>query len=700
TAPGLSALASAAAAKVSSFGAQSLANVAWGLARLAKSEEQALIVGLLRQSVLQVSGMRVAELCALSWSLAALGASSDNGNSHTNDNNNNNNNNSSNSNSNNNSSSNNNDNNNLVYGMSALTVLAARASLQVSEGKPAEICGLLWAFAKLSVAHRPLFEAAEVAAMARLSDFSAKALAGLAWAWATANLVASERIGLLPAIGSLLAERLLELAPQEIANSAWAFAVLKLADSGLPLLTALAEHRAEEDLLSDWAIRDLANVLWACATLSCGRGPVAQLSEAIACESVRKLEGSSPQDLANLAWAFAPLRIAEPSSAELVSVAAGRLSELTASGFANLSWAFATSATSWALPEATWCGVSLELSHRLVSLEAIAMAGNSSVSNNNNKTNIGLLDLAQAVVSTVWALNFADALDAPLAEAARAALLQDRLVVYKPPGWEVDSSVEVGTDGAHSLSKFVSSVCPPSFRALASDLVHGRGFVHRLDVPSSGLILVALTCEAYYDLRFQLSSGGVARDYVVLCHGWAAPELRKIFAPIDSREGQSSRILLHGKPSTTRVRVLGHASYAGCALSLILARICTGRKHQIRLHLAHLGHPTVCDGRYTSGATASSDKGWCQRNFLHRYRLAFRDLSGVAREVVTPLSPDLLVSLSLVAREGGYFLSVSTTVITTTWVFINSHLTTNNSDCSHKQQQTINKQVLRANNKQ
>ncbi|CAE8658037.1 unnamed protein product, partial [Polarella glacialis] len=228
----------------------------------------------------------------------------------------------------------------------------------------------------------------------------------------------------------------------------------------------------------------------------------------------------------------------------------------------------------------------------------------------------------------------------------------DRLVVYKPPGWEVDSSVEVGTDGAHSLSKFVSSVCPPSFRALASDLVHGRGFVHRLDVPSSGLILVALTCEAYYDLRFQLSSGGVARDYVVLCHGWAAPELRKISAPIDSREGQSSRILLHGKPSTTLVRVLGHASYAGCALSLILARICTGRKHQIRLHLAHLGHPTVCDGRYTSGATASSDKGWCQRNFLHRYRLAFRDLAGVAREVVTPLSPDLLVSLSLVAREG------------------------------------------------
>ena len=70
-------------------------------------------------------------------------------------------------------------------------------------------------------------------------------------------------------------------------------------------------------------------------------------------------------------------------------------------------------------------------------------------------------------------------------------------------------------------------------------------------------------------------------------------------------------------------------------------RIITGRRHQIRVHTAHVQHSTVCDGMYTDSATFQSDREWCPRNFLHRYRLAFTDDSGAVQEAMAPLPLDL-----------------------------------------------------------
>jgi len=79
----------------------------------------------------------------------------------------------------------------------------------------------------------------------------------------------------------------------------------------------------------------------------------------------------------------------------------------------------------------------------------------------------------------------------------------------------------------------------------------------------------------------------------------------------------------------------------GEAFSLVAIRIVTGRRHQIRVHTAHIGHPTVTDGRYTAKPTFLKDRKWCPRNFLHRYRLAFRDGNGKKREAMAPLPLDL-----------------------------------------------------------
>merc|ERR1712157_480542 len=103
------------------------------------------------------------------------------------------------------------------------------------------------------------------------------------------------------------------------------------------------------------------------------------------------------------------------------------------------------------------------------------------------------------------------------------------------------------------------------------------------------------------------------RDYIVLCHGCIPPEKRGI----NSKVG--------GKPSETYLKVLAHLVRQQQNYSLVAIRIRTGRMHQIRAHTEDIGHPTVCDGKYTAPQVFRADREWCPRNFLHRYRLLFRD---------------------------------------------------------------------------
>jgi len=182
-------------------------------------------------------------------------------------------------------------------------------------------------------------------------------------------------------------------------------------------------------------------------------------------------------------------------------------------------------------------------------------------------------------------------------------------VFFKPPGWEVDDEDKAAQ--GKCLSKYLQRKYPWS--AVVRDGGHAFGIIHRLDVPSSGLILTGTTYEGYYLLKWQLDTGQIAREYVVFCHGWIAPALQKIDAPVHhissksaasstykiERSVRRSMVIEMGKPATTFVRVLVHATRAEWRLSLIVCRIRTGRRHQIRTHLLHVGHPTATDGKYT-----------------------------------------------------------------------------------------------------
>merc|ERR1712007_71743 len=99
----------------------------------------------------------------------------------------------------------------------------------------------------------------------------------------------------------------------------------------------------------------------------------------------------------------------------------------------------------------------------------------------------------------------------------------DRLVLHKPAGWEVNTNHTGSGVTELQLSAYVQTLNPPRLHSILYGIEHNRGFLHRLDVPSSGLILVAKTYEAYYDLMLQLHVGKLLREYAAFCCGWMPP---------------------------------------------------------------------------------------------------------------------------------------------------------------------------------
>jgi 23S rRNA pseudouridine1911/1915/1917 synthase len=127
--------------------------------------------------------------------------------------------------------------------------------------------------------------------------------------------------------------------------------------------------------------------------------------------------------------------------------------------------------------------------------------------------------------------------------------------------------------------------------------------IHRLDRETSGLVLIAKTPGAARELGKVWETRGVSKEYLAIVHGQVAPDQGIIDAPLGRDE--HSRVAIKdcvrpgGQPAQTEFRVEKRFAGAGGALfSLLRLHPLTGRKHQIRIHLAHLGHPIVGDKLY------------------------------------------------------------------------------------------------------
>jgi 23S rRNA pseudouridine1911/1915/1917 synthase len=172
------------------------------------------------------------------------------------------------------------------------------------------------------------------------------------------------------------------------------------------------------------------------------------------------------------------------------------------------------------------------------------------------------------------------------------------------------------------------------------------GIVHRLDKDTSGLMVVAKTLEAQTALVRALQAREVKRVYWAVAQGVFRPAESEIDAPIgrDPRNRLRMAVLENGKPAQTHYRVLRqyrNAAWVECHLR-------TGRTHQIRVHLTHLGHPLLGDSLYTGRKTHPVT---FSRQALHAYRLGFvHPVSGEHLEWEAPMPADFQALLNELER--------------------------------------------------
>jgi len=215
----------------------------------------------------------------------------------------------------------------------------------------------------------------------------------------------------------------------------------------------------------------------------------------------------------------------------------------------------------------------------------------------------------------------------------------DVLVIDKPAGLPVHPAPG---HPSHTLVNAVLAYL--SFIPDTGDPIR-PGIIHRLDMNTSGVMLVAKNRAAQVDLVEQFKSHTVTKVYLALVQGRLAPDHGVIEAPIgrDTRNRKHMAITDedHGRSARTRYRVIRYIDN----YTLIEAIPETGRTHQIRVHLAAIGHPVIGDATYGVKSTHIS------RQFLHSHRLGFRlPSNGGYVEFESVLSPDLEQALSHLGR--------------------------------------------------
>jgi 23S rRNA pseudouridine1911/1915/1917 synthase len=211
---------------------------------------------------------------------------------------------------------------------------------------------------------------------------------------------------------------------------------------------------------------------------------------------------------------------------------------------------------------------------------------------------------------------------------------QDLVAIDKPAGMVVHAGAGVhsGTLVNALLGRF------QSLSALGGDL--RPGIVHRLDRFTSGVILVAKHDAAHRALAALFAGRQVEKTYLALVHGNVNPDRGRIEKPIARDPRHRTRMtarLGRGRAAWTEYRVLQRLA----GFTFLEVRIGTGRTHQIRVHLASIGHPVAGDRLY--GAPANKGiHSLGERFFLHAHRIRFRHpLTGQPVEIECPLPEDL-----------------------------------------------------------
>ncbi|HZF73045.1 MAG TPA: RluA family pseudouridine synthase [Gemmatimonadaceae bacterium] len=176
------------------------------------------------------------------------------------------------------------------------------------------------------------------------------------------------------------------------------------------------------------------------------------------------------------------------------------------------------------------------------------------------------------------------------------------------------------------------------------------GMVHRLDKETSGLLIVAKTDKAHRLLSAAIAARRVVRRYAVMTWGHLSSDALTIDKPIarDPRDRKRMAIVNKGRPARTDVIRLARFD----AGDLLRAHLHSGRTHQIRVHLASIGHPVMGDDVYGGGGGRRVAGLPPKRHFLHAAWLAFtHPVTGKPLDFRSPLPEDLRRALDVISGE-------------------------------------------------
>ncbi|CAE7682881.1 rluC [Symbiodinium necroappetens] len=343
--------------------------------------------------------------------------------------------------------------------------------------------------------------------------------------------------------------------------------------------------------------------------------------DASAAQSARICTEMRPQNLSNWAWSFALVQYGNIPSMGLIAQAAETatiVNELDLQGLANMAWALSNMQSADSLTFAA-------LGNRLLASPLLDCVD---VRADWNRAANELTHLCQLV----WAFSFASRLWPELEDKLQHTLrcigtyldnrdppdfvtaqhqrwsskerptlvmqLEGISVVFKPPYWEVDAKGQLSGNGLY-LSSYLQDSHPSS--CVVHMAAFEYGFVHRLDIPSSGLVLTGTSFRGLAGLQWQMHTYSICREYVVLLAGIWPVAMQKINVNVQDFIAGCSHVSADGRPSETRVKGIAHSrSWSRDeGLSLVCISICTGRRHQIRVHVQWQGHPTVTDEKYS-----------------------------------------------------------------------------------------------------
>lgn len=225
----------------------------------------------------------------------------------------------------------------------------------------------------------------------------------------------------------------------------------------------------------------------------------------------------------------------------------------------------------------------------------------------------------------------------------------DVIVINKPAG------LVVHADGKHEEATVVdwAEKYHPELTDVGEPLliehegvtlsIRRSGVVHRIDRDTSGCLVIAKNQESFDDLKEQFKEHTIKKKYVAIVYGWPRDERGIIDQPI-GRSSSNIRAWTTkpgsrgARPATTRFTVRKKFERDGQKYSVVDLYPQTGRTHQLRVHMSHLGHPMVADPIYASGKTAHLG---LTRTALHAEKITFTDMKGKEIEVVAPIPEDL-----------------------------------------------------------